>query len=53
MAARRNPFKMEVFLPERGPARWGVIAALVVGGLVALLVPVVLALVIWGAWQGP
>ena len=52
MPRRPNPFRIDVILPERGPARWGVIAALVLGGAVALLVPVLLALLIAGMLQG-
>ncbi len=38
--------RMELILPPRGPARWGVIAALVLGGVVALLVPAVFVLML-------
>jgi hypothetical protein len=48
MSGRQNPFRLDVILPARGPARWGVIAALLVGAAVALLVPVVLGLMIAG-----
>ncbi|HET9551655.1 MAG TPA: hypothetical protein VFP50_01690 [Anaeromyxobacteraceae bacterium] len=39
-------------LPPRGPARWATIAGLVVGGLVAVLVPVFFAVLLWGLWNG-
>jgi hypothetical protein len=45
-------FRIDAPLPTRGPARWATIAGLVVGGLVALLVPVVLGLLLWGLWSG-
>jgi hypothetical protein len=51
-ASRRNPFRLDVMLPARGPARWGVVAMLVIGGAVAVLVPVVLAIMILGMLQG-
>jgi hypothetical protein len=38
--------RIDAALPARGPARWAVVAALVVGGLVALLVPVAFAVVL-------
>ncbi|MGC3996755.1 MAG: hypothetical protein QM767_04155 [Anaeromyxobacter sp.] len=38
---KKNPFALDIQLPPPGPARWGVVAAMIVGGLVALLVPVV------------
>ena len=47
----RLPF--DAPLPPAGPRRWAVIAALVVGGLVALLVPVVFAIVLFSlVWGG-
>ncbi len=45
-------FRIDAPLPPRGPARWATIAGMVVGGLVAALVPVVLAVLLWGAWAG-
>lgn len=45
---RRSP---EGELPARGPARAAVIVALVVGGIVALLVPVFFAVVLLGMLQ--
>jgi hypothetical protein len=52
MTGRRNPFRLDVILPERGPSRWGVVAAMVVGGAVALLIPIMLVLMILGMLQG-
>jgi hypothetical protein len=49
--ARRNPFRLDVILPAPGPARWGVIAAMVIGGAIALLVPIMLVLMILGMLQ--
>jgi len=47
----RLPF--DAPLPPAGPRRWAAIAALVAGGLVALLVPVVFAIVLWSlVWGG-
>jgi hypothetical protein len=48
-----GPFRVDAGLPERGPARWAAIAAMMVGGLVALLVPIFLAVVVWGWLTGP
>jgi len=49
---KRNPFKIEASLPPRGPARYVVLASLVLGGLVALLVPVVFAIMLLGMLRG-
>jgi hypothetical protein len=48
MGMRRHLLRLDVILPERGPARWGIILWLVAGAAVALLVPVVLALMVAG-----
>jgi len=45
---RRSP---EGQLPTRGAARAGTIAALVIGGIVALLVPVFFAIMLFGLLQ--
>jgi len=39
-------------LPPSGPARVAVIVALVVGGIVALLVPVFFAVIVYGIVKG-
>lgn len=44
--------RIDAPLPPRGPARWATIAGLVVGALVALLVPVFFAALLWGLWNG-
>lgn len=41
----RLPF--DAPLPPSGPRRWAVLAMLAIGGLVALLVPVVFAIVLY------
>jgi LPS O-antigen subunit length determinant protein (WzzB/FepE family) len=46
----RLPF--DAPLPPSGPRRWAVLAMLVVGGLVALLVPVVFAIVLLSMMRG-
>lgn len=46
----RLPFEDE--LPPSGPRRWAVIGMLVAGGLVALLVPVFFAVVLFGLLGG-
>ncbi len=43
---------LDAKLPERGPARVGVIVWLVAGAIVAVLVPVFLGLVVWGSLLG-
>lgn len=49
---KRNPFALDVSLPAAGPARWATIAGLVVGGIVALLVPVFFAVMLLGLLRG-
>lgn len=49
---RKLRFRIDAALPPSGPARYLMIAWLVVGGLVALFVPVVLAVVIWAMATG-
>lgn len=39
-------------LPPPGPRRWAVLGMLVVGGLVALLVPIVFAIVLLSMLRG-
>ena len=48
------PFRLpfDVPLPPPGPRRWGVVAMLAMGGLVALLVPVVFAIVLFSMLRG-
>lgn len=48
----RRPIRIDAPLPPRGPARWATIAALVIGGMVAILVPIVFAVMVWGYWVG-
>ncbi len=49
---KRNPFAIDAPLPAAGPARWGTIAGLVIGGIVALLVPVFFAVMLLGLLRG-
>ena len=49
---KRNPFALDAKLPPPGPARAGVIAMMIVGGLVALLVPVVFAIMLVAMLRG-
>ncbi len=49
---KRNPFAIDASLPAGGAARWGTIAGLVVGGIVALLVPVFFAVMLIGMLRG-
>jgi hypothetical protein len=46
--SKRNPFAIDAPLPPRGPARWATITGLVVGGLVAVLVPVFFLVMLFG-----
>ncbi len=46
----RLPF--DAPLPPPGPRRWAVLAMLAMGGLVALLVPVVFAIVLFSMLKG-
>lgn len=50
MKPLRLPF--DVGLPPAGPRRYAVLFALVVGGAVAMLVPVVFAVMLWGMLTG-
>jgi hypothetical protein len=52
MTPRRNPFAIDAPLPPSGPRRVVAIAALVVGGAVALLVPIVFAVMVIGMLRG-
>jgi hypothetical protein len=45
-------FRIDAPLPPRGPARWATVAGMVIGGAVALLVPVVMGLMLWELWAG-
>ena len=51
---RPVPFRLpfDVPLPPPGPRRWAVLAMLATGGLVALLVPVVFAIVLFSLLRG-
>jgi len=49
---RKLSFRIDAALPEERLARWTVIAYMVIGGMVALLVPVVLGIMIWGYLTG-
>ncbi|WP_041453599.1 hypothetical protein [Anaeromyxobacter dehalogenans] len=49
---KRNPFAIDAPLPPAGAARWATIAGLVVGGLVALSVPIFFALFLLGILRG-
>jgi hypothetical protein len=49
---KKNPFAIDAQLPPRGPARWAAIVGLVVGGIVALLVPVFFAVMVIGLLRG-
>ncbi|WP_242395638.1 hypothetical protein [Anaeromyxobacter oryzisoli] len=49
---KKNPFALDAPLPPRGPARWATVAGLVVGGIVAALVPVFLAVMVTGVLCG-
>ncbi len=46
----RLPF--DAPLPPSGPRRWAVLAMLAVGGLVALLVPIVFAIMLFSMLRG-
>jgi len=43
----RDLFRIDAGLPPSGPARWAVLAYMLVGGLVALLVPIFLGVMLW------
>jgi hypothetical protein len=49
---KRNPFAIDAPLPAGGAMRWATIAGLVVGGIVALLVPVFFAVMLIGMLRG-
>jgi len=40
-------FRFLESLPPSGPARWGVLAYMAIGGIVAMLVPVFLGVMLW------
>ncbi len=44
---------LEPQLPPPGPGRWATLAALAVGGLVALVVPIVFAVMLLSFLRGP
>ena len=45
--------RIDAELPPSGPARWGTIAGMVFGGLVAVLVVVFFAVVVAEGWMAP
>jgi hypothetical protein len=47
VSRKRSLFSIDAGLPPSGPARWAVLAYMLVGGIVALLVPVFLAVMLW------
>lgn len=47
MSRFRSLFAIDAGLPPAGPARWAVLAYMLVGGVVALLVPVFLGVMLW------
>ena len=51
---RAVPFRLpfDAPLPPLGPRRWAVLAMLAMGGLVALLVPIVFAIVLYSMLKG-
>jgi hypothetical protein len=50
--SKRNPFAIDAPLPPRGARRWAAIAGLVVGGIVAVLVPIFLVVMVVGLLRG-
>jgi hypothetical protein len=50
---QRHRFAIDAPLPPSGPARYAVLAMLVLGGIAAILVPVFLAVVVYGLFAGP
>lgn len=48
MARARSLFAVDAGLPASGPRRWAVLAYMMVGGIVALLVPIFLGIMLWG-----
>lgn len=49
---KKHPFAIDAPLPPAGAARWATIAGLVIGGLVALSVPIFFALLILETLRG-
>jgi hypothetical protein len=47
VSRKRSLFSIDAGLPPAGPARWAVLAYMLVGGLVAALVPVFLGVMLW------
>lgn len=47
MSRKRSLLSIDAGLPPPGLARWAVLAYMLVGGIVALLVPVFLAVMLW------
>jgi hypothetical protein len=52
LRSKKNPFSLDLKLPPPGPARLGVIAMMIVGGLVAVLVPIVFAIMLLAMLRG-
>ena len=52
MRGKRTPFAIDAPLPPAGAARWATIAGLVIGGIVAVLVPIFLAVMLLGMLRG-
>jgi hypothetical protein len=47
VSPKRSLFSVDAGLPRSGIARWAVIAYMLLGGLVALLVPIFLGVMLW------
>jgi hypothetical protein len=45
--------RIDAELPPRGPARWATIAGMAFGGLVALLVVALFAVLVAESWMAP
>lgn len=52
LRGKKNPFAIDAPLPAGGALRWGTIAGLVVGGIVAVLVPVFFLVMLFGMLRG-
>ncbi len=52
MRAVRFRLPFDAPLPPPGPRRWAVVAMLAAGGLVALLVPIVFAIMLFSMLRG-
>lgn len=47
MTVRKSLFSIDAGLPPSGLARWATIAYMILGGIVALLVPIFLGVMLW------